>query len=791
MVPCRLFAALFTAACFFALHPPLHSQIPAPGSEGKIPLTWASSLEESLKLAEKEKKPVIADFTTDWCGWSKKMDRETFAAEPVQKLLKDCILVRVNPEASDQNRKFAEQYKVNGYPTIIILNYRGESMADSNGFMDEDQFVKFLAPHLRGFKKNPLGYDAATLPAGDPLLPLLSKAPPASALPSHLGSICLLDHGVIDINEKAEIKAEYRLVYLVIDPEKPPFPRVFFPYNSSRANLKLKHVRLLDSKGQGRNVDISLAKDEHLYSNQNVYWDARKVFLDLPALREGDIVDVAYTTEEKPVIPGHCHNLWRTHGDLYALQSDLTVIYPEKIKLIKNPVREKAAFTETKGPDGRITARLLTQNTEVPELQFYQPMPYETWGGYILTTDVGWDPLSQWFQGLYKNRDVLPPDAVKRVAELKTTHTDPAKLAQALTDWVTSDIRYVSVQFGMASHQPQSVADTLKNRYGDCKDMSLLLHALFREAGIPSSLVLVGTGTGRKFDTSTANVQLFDHCILEADLNGKKTYVDATAGTNPIGWFPPQIAKAQALRIGPGTSGTPITLPAYEPLANDNKNKTSITLNPNGSATVTNHILLKGAAAQAMKMSMGRTNTKMLRAAMEEKYKLTGQKLLDFFMTDPSDKGDTYEYRLTLTMPRFAMKSQDGLIFKLGQDNPNGEDWTESLDAPRLYPFRFYPTDFDLSEFEVVLPAGASLKSRPADLKLQNEFLIASRTITQKDQTISVTEQTRLLDATLPASEAPKIKKVFREIQDARESVFVVSLPAAPAPQSPTPAPAK
>ena len=47
--------------------------------------------------------------------------------------------------------------------------------------------------------------------------------------------------------------------------------------------MKFKSVRILNTKGTGREVDVKLAKDEHAYSNQNIYWDVRTVSLDLTA----------------------------------------------------------------------------------------------------------------------------------------------------------------------------------------------------------------------------------------------------------------------------------------------------------------------------------------------------------------------------------------------------------------------------------------------------------------------------------------------------------------------------
>ncbi|HLT51685.1 MAG TPA: DUF255 domain-containing protein, partial [Arenibacter sp.] len=51
----------------------------SPGAIKAQNITWLS-WEEAVKLAETEKDPkkIFVDVYTDWCGWCKKMDKDTF-----------------------------------------------------------------------------------------------------------------------------------------------------------------------------------------------------------------------------------------------------------------------------------------------------------------------------------------------------------------------------------------------------------------------------------------------------------------------------------------------------------------------------------------------------------------------------------------------------------------------------------------------------------------------------------------------------------------------------------------
>jgi tetratricopeptide (TPR) repeat protein len=87
---------------------------------------------------------------------------------------------------------------------------------------------------------------------------------------------------------------------------------------------------------------------------------------------------------------------------------------------------------------------------------------------------------------------LLPSPAIKALAQRLTEGltTDQQKAA-AILKHVQGEFTYKAISFGPRARMPQSVEDIVQNRYGDCKDHSLLLHHLLTSAGISSSLTLV------------------------------------------------------------------------------------------------------------------------------------------------------------------------------------------------------------------------------------------------------------------------------------------------------------
>ena len=109
----------------------------------KTEFTWYRDWDEGMAAAKKEKKPVVVDFYADWCGYCKKMDKETFAAPAVKaRLAQNWIGIKINGEdkkaqATWENKKFSHRglmlnFGVNGFPTLIFFDKNGKQVYFAN-----------------------------------------------------------------------------------------------------------------------------------------------------------------------------------------------------------------------------------------------------------------------------------------------------------------------------------------------------------------------------------------------------------------------------------------------------------------------------------------------------------------------------------------------------------------------------------------------------------------------------------------------------------------------------------
>ena len=102
-------------------------------------LNWHDNLESAVKIAQKEHRPILVDFTgSDWCKWCKKLNAEVFSQDDFVNYAKsNLVLVKIDfpehikqtPATQYYNRQLAQKFGVQGFPTIIIMDSSGKPLA--------------------------------------------------------------------------------------------------------------------------------------------------------------------------------------------------------------------------------------------------------------------------------------------------------------------------------------------------------------------------------------------------------------------------------------------------------------------------------------------------------------------------------------------------------------------------------------------------------------------------------------------------------------------------------------
>ena len=105
---------------------------------------WTEDFEAAKKLAAKEKKDLLMDFTgSDWCAYCIKLKKEVLSKpEFTSKAPESFVLVELDyPQEKEQdektkaqNKKLQQEYSIDGYPTVLLADATGRVYAKT-GYM--------------------------------------------------------------------------------------------------------------------------------------------------------------------------------------------------------------------------------------------------------------------------------------------------------------------------------------------------------------------------------------------------------------------------------------------------------------------------------------------------------------------------------------------------------------------------------------------------------------------------------------------------------------------------------
>jgi thioredoxin-related protein len=103
------------------------------------------SWKELLKKAETEQKLIFIDAYTDWCGWCKVMDKNTFSDSSVGQLMNNRFVnTKLEMEKSKLGSQLSMKYGINVFPSFLILNSKGILVFRIEGFRNAKDFISEL-----------------------------------------------------------------------------------------------------------------------------------------------------------------------------------------------------------------------------------------------------------------------------------------------------------------------------------------------------------------------------------------------------------------------------------------------------------------------------------------------------------------------------------------------------------------------------------------------------------------------------------------------------------------------
>ncbi len=337
--------------------------------------------------------------------------------------------------------------------------------------------------------------------------------------------------------------------------------QLVFEYNAANEDEQIKSVKILKADGTSITAGPDAVQDlsAPVTREAPVYTDAREKHVTVPGLSVGDSVEYDVVKIAKPLIPGQFWQDWDFQRRVITLDEQLELNVPKDRELkLKSPEGIEPSV-KVEG-DRKMYHWTTSNSTTPPPIDFFKNFHFDVatlLEGYrpaqaprvMFSTFRSWSEVSDWYAQLEKDRRMPTPEIRLKAEEVATGLKTPDEKARALFYWVSQNVRYVSLSFGVGRYQPHHASDVLANRYGDCKDKAVLLESMLEAEGLQAHTVLANGN--QDVDPSVPNPLQFDHAFTFLHLGDATFWLDSTVGLFPFGYLLPQLRGKDVLVVSP------------------------------------------------------------------------------------------------------------------------------------------------------------------------------------------------------------------------------------------------
>ncbi|GAA5217379.1 DUF3857 domain-containing transglutaminase family protein [Corallincola platygyrae] len=325
-------------------------------------------------------------------------------------------------------------------------------------------------------------------------------------------------------------------------------------FNPDFETVVLHHARILrDGKEIDRlSTDDIRVTDLEPEAANRIYSGYKQIGLWLKGVSAGDVIDYSYSlVGENPVFDGHASYFFDLGWGIEVGKVSVKVIASKQRPLNYRLINSDVKVSEQVQGSKIIYSVMLRNTTAV--LEEGDNPNWEIIYPYLQMTDFNsWKEVTDWSVALFKRgKGKVSGELVEYIEQLKKL---PKKQAiEKAIGFSQEKVRYLGIEIAENSHLPHSPAEVFENRYGDCKDKSLLLVTMLDALGVDASPVLVSTHQTKTVGDYLPTYGLFNHAIASFVYQDKRYWVDPTLthqGTTLESFYQPDYGAALLVKKG-------------------------------------------------------------------------------------------------------------------------------------------------------------------------------------------------------------------------------------------------
>ncbi|WP_286766353.1 MULTISPECIES: DUF3857 domain-containing protein [Rhodopirellula] len=546
----------------------------------------------------------------------------------------------------------------------------------------------------------------------------------------------------------------------------------------------LMRARVITRDGHVHELDPATITESSGSNVQNqVYTDTRILTAPLPAIAIGSIIETeVITTEHTAFCPaGIVGNvIWERFSKCHHLYAEVRA--DASIDLSLHCVGKTVPLEIQRDGDEQVWSLKQNQPDPLEVLWDYAPSDHTPMSFVTYCTGTSWAEIAQYYDEMV-NRQIADselgnlPDQVKQAWRADHDEDDRRTLVTTAWEQIMNSIRYTGIEFGVSAIQPARPIDTLRRRYGDCKDQACLMVAMLRQLDIEAYVALQSTQSFVDAAADAPALNAFDHAIVYVPRqdNLKETWIDMTASYTSFGELPISDQDRLTLVAAPTTKKLRRTR-ASRSSDNMRRYKTVYQLKANGPSTARVTSSSTGIFASYMRAAYASQTRPQIETSLKDQFKeIYGDAELSELDYDDPNQPTSPEFTVKYNLDSTGICTNDAgrLVIELDPGaafnylpyefiGPECDQLPEDPDAiERTIPYEISRFIYR-TEMELHPPSGFEVVSLPKRQTIQvGKFQVAMSCESNPDGTVHFQIQLNTGDGKLSPEQLPEFRDEF------------------------------
>jgi hypothetical protein len=586
--------------------------------------------------------------------------------------------------------------------------------------------------------------------------------------------IRLLEEHSFDLNEDFSFTEETHIVIKIQSEEGKKAGNITVNYD--REKDVIEYLEAYTITPEGKRIECTQIEDRNAYEGYASISENRFKLLIMPQVSSGCMLEVKHRIfHKRPIIEKHFFQTFpfSSFAPIKIFRTKLMV--PDNLEL--RFINHNTDISPSVDHEGnKVIYRWEIKGNEAELAEDNMPHWAEVFQLVSFSSLKSWAQLADLFWSLYSKNIIISPEMETKIEEITEKGDSLRGKIQSIIKYIQDEYRYLSMSIESHHYEPHPSNEVFINKYGDCKDQTVLAIAMLREIGVKAYPALFSYTFDPDFEKRLPMPSYFNHVILCIEHEGTKYYTDPQRKGFYFDETSYDLSGGYVLLLN-GEGGLLERIPPAKPALYIDSSEYRVEINEDGSALFDGSKTfprIPSIQVRSAYLNNTEEGRKKMLSSLDASLS-SGGTMLSSTLNNIDDpyKNITIDARYRRT--DFVKVANDMMMFGIGKLNTPVLASTE-----RRYPIVFSGNYRYENRLDFIIPEDFEILNLPKNIHYDTEFATFSRTYEAAGRSIKVSDIYEIKMARLPPTAYEDVRKFFNNVSNSTNDTVVIKKGASP-----------